>query len=99
MHLLSLTLNLIAGSQRDRYPEEECMGVWLSLRILDSWYVSVLFRTLQRLVIHLVARVLNRSFWFSKNTRIAQNTTSITKVRALNTKSSNITLVNTSKLL
>ena len=29
-------------SQRDRYPEEECMGVWLSLRILDSWYVSVL---------------------------------------------------------
>src|ERR1041385_774035 len=23
-------------SQRDRYPEEECMGVWLSLRILDS---------------------------------------------------------------
>src|SRR3954464_8903366 len=35
-------------------------------------------RTLQRLVIHLVARVLNRGFWFSKNTRIAQNTTSIT---------------------
>src|SRR3954463_14060547 len=36
-------------------------------------------RTLQRLVIHLVARVLNRFFfWFSKNTRIAQNTTSIT---------------------
>src|ERR1041384_7629013 len=29
-------------SQRDKYPEEECMGVWLSLRILDSWYVSVL---------------------------------------------------------
>src|SRR3954468_10610620 len=50
------------------------MGVWLSLRILDSWYVSVL----QRLVIHLVARVLNKGFWFSKNTRIAQNTTSIT---------------------
>src|SRR3954462_14921937 len=42
MHLLSVTLNLIGGSQRDRYPEEECMGVWLSLRILDSWYVSVL---------------------------------------------------------
>src|SRR3954467_12931867 len=41
-HLLSVTLNLIGGSQRDRYPEEECMGVWLSLRILDSWYVSVL---------------------------------------------------------
>ena len=35
-------------------------------------------RTLQRLVIHLVARVLNRGFWFSKNTRIAKNTTSIT---------------------
>src|ERR1041385_7373829 len=32
----------------------------------------------QRLVIHLVARVLNRGFWFSKNTQIAQNTTSIT---------------------
>src|SRR3954467_11069056 len=29
-------------SQRDKYPEEECMGVWVSLRILDSWYVSVL---------------------------------------------------------
>src|ERR1044071_1750507 len=29
-------------SQRDKYPEEECMGVWLSLRILNSWYVSVL---------------------------------------------------------
>src|SRR3954467_14732943 len=29
-------------SQRDKYPEEECMGVWLSLRILDSWCVSVL---------------------------------------------------------
>src|SRR3954463_13859428 len=35
-------------------------------------------RTLRRLVIHLVARVLNRGFWFSKITRIAQNTTSIT---------------------
>src|SRR3954468_9254506 len=35
------------------------------------------FRPLQRLVIHLVARVLN-GFWFSKNTRISQNTTSIT---------------------
>src|ERR1041385_8248593 len=29
-------------SQRDKYPEEECMGVCLSLRILDSWYVTVL---------------------------------------------------------
>src|ERR1041385_892659 len=29
-------------SKRDKYPEEECMGVWLSLRILDSWYMSVL---------------------------------------------------------
>src|ERR1041385_1663182 len=29
-------------TQRDRYPEEECMGVWLSFRILDSWCVSVL---------------------------------------------------------
>src|SRR3954469_3268308 len=29
-------------SQRDKYPEEECMWVWLSLHILDSWYVSVL---------------------------------------------------------
>src|SRR3954470_7788458 len=35
-------------------------------------------RTLQRLVIHLVARVLNRVFWFSKITLIAQNMTSIT---------------------
>ena len=50
------------------------MGVWLSLRILDPWYVRVLyiFQPFQRLVIHLVARVLNRGFWFSKNTRIAQ---------------------------
>src|ERR1041384_4547775 len=40
-------------------------------------------RTLQRLVIHLVARVLNRGFWFSKNTRIAQNTTSITNRQEL----------------
>src|ERR1044072_1057707 len=31
------------GSQRDKYPEEECMGFWLSLRILDSWYVGVLY--------------------------------------------------------
>src|ERR1041385_3776880 len=29
-------------SQRYKYPEDECMGVWLSLRMLDSWYVSVL---------------------------------------------------------
>src|SRR3954466_2391883 len=56
-------------------------------------------RTLQRLVIHLVARVLNRGFWFSKITRIAQYTTSITNARALDTKISNITLVNNSKLL
>src|ERR1041384_3438465 len=40
-------------------------------------------RTLQWLVIHLVARVLNRGFWFSKNTRIAQNTTSITNRQEL----------------
>src|ERR1043165_5272531 len=40
-------------------------------------------RTLQRLVIHLVARVLNRGFWFSKNRRIAQNTTSITNRQEL----------------
>src|SRR3954463_13293638 len=40
-------------------------------------------RNLQRLVIHLVARVLNRVFWFSKNTRIAQNTTSITNRQEL----------------
>ena len=42
-----------------------------------TWVYSNI-RTLQRLVIHLVARVLNRGFWFSKITRIAQNTTSIT---------------------
>src|ERR1041385_4951696 len=37
------------------------MGVLLSLRILDPWYVRVLylFQPLQRLAIHLVARVLN----------------------------------------
>src|SRR4051812_32382895 len=40
-------------------------------------------RTLQRLVIHLVARVLNRGFWFSKITRISQNTTSITNRQEL----------------
>ena len=34
-------------------------------------------------MIHLVARVLNRGFWFSKNTRIAQNTTSITNRQEL----------------
>src|ERR1041385_2259711 len=28
--------------QGDKYPEDECMRVWLSLCILDSWYVSVL---------------------------------------------------------
>src|ERR1041385_3209429 len=28
-------------SQRDKYPEEDCMWVWLSLCILESWYVSV----------------------------------------------------------
>ena len=42
-----------------------------------TWVYSNI-RTLQRLVIHLVARFLNRGFWFSKITRIAQNTTSIT---------------------
>src|SRR3954466_14979938 len=36
-----------------------------------------------RLVIHLLARVLNRVFWFSKNTRIAQDTTSITNRQEL----------------
>ena len=35
-------------------------------------------------MIHLVARVLNRVFfWFSKNTQIAQNTTSITNRQEL----------------
>ena len=36
-------------------------GAWLSLRILDSWYVRVLYilQPLQRLAIHLVSRVLN----------------------------------------
>src|ERR1041385_7857587 len=29
-------------SQRNKYPEEECMGVWLFLRIIDSWHMSVL---------------------------------------------------------
>ena len=45
-------------------PEEECMGVWLSLLILDPCYVRVLyiFQPLQRLAIHLVARVLNCFF-------------------------------------
>ena len=43
----------------------------------STWVYSNI-RTLQRLVIHLVARVLNGGFWFSKNTRISQNTTSIT---------------------
>ncbi|KAE8809515.1 hypothetical protein D1007_13801 [Hordeum vulgare] len=27
----------LGNSQRDKYPEEYCLGVWLSLRILDSW--------------------------------------------------------------
>ena len=47
-----------------------------------TWVYSNI-RTLQRLVIHLVARVLNRVFWFSKNTRISQNTTSITNRQEL----------------
>ena len=34
-------------------------------------------------MIHLVARVFNRVFWFSKNTWIAQNTTSITNRQEL----------------
>src|ERR1041384_4044290 len=42
-----------------------------------TWVYSNI-RTLHRLMIHLVARVLNRGFLFSKNTWIAQNTTSIT---------------------
>src|SRR3954467_14411374 len=44
----------------------------------DGTLVYSNIRTLQRLLVHLVARVLNRGFWFSKITRIAQNTTSIT---------------------
>ena len=33
---------LLVTARFDGYPEEECMVVWLSLRILDSWYVTVL---------------------------------------------------------
>src|SRR3954468_5236584 len=40
-------------------------------------------RTFQRVVIHLVARVLNMGFWFSKNTRISHNTTYITNRQEL----------------
>ena len=45
------------------------MGVWLSLRILDPWYVRVLYilQPLQRLAIHLVARVLNYFFVVFEN--------------------------------
>src|SRR4051812_23322186 len=45
------------------------MGAWLSLRILSPWYVRVLyiFQPLQRLAIHLVARVLNYFFLVFEN--------------------------------
>ena len=37
------------------------MEAWLSLRILDLWYVGVLYilQPLQRLAIHLVAKTIN----------------------------------------
>src|SRR3954467_12823543 len=58
-------------------------GVYWGLVILAHPRLMVRECTQQRLVIHLVARVLNRGFWFSKNTRIAQNTTSITNRQEL----------------
>ena len=42
MHLLSVNLNLIRRFTKRQVPQGGCMGVWLSLRILDSCYVSVL---------------------------------------------------------
>ena len=61
MHLLSVALYLIRRFTKIQVPRGGVYGAWLSLRILDSWYVSVLYilQPLQRLAIHLVARVLN----------------------------------------
>src|SRR3954470_22686036 len=73
MHLLSVTLNLIRRFTMRQVPRG---GVYGGLVILA--HPRLMVRTLQRLVIHLVPRVLNMGFWFSKNTRIAKNTTSIT---------------------
>src|SRR4051812_49154296 len=65
------------------------MGVWLSLRTLNPLYVRVLYilQPLQKLVIHLVAR-------------ISKNTTPITnRLELLTLRSPTITQINTSKLL
>src|ERR1043165_2796460 len=69
MYLLSVTLNLIRRFTKIQVPRGGVYGVWLSLRILDSWYVGVLYilQPPQRLAIHLVVRVLNWIFFsFSK---------------------------------
>src|SRR3954465_14931566 len=81
MHLLSVTLNLIRRFTERHVPRGGVYGGLVILahpRLMVRECTLINIRTLQRLVIHLVARVLNRGFWFSKNTRIAQNTTSIT---------------------
>src|SRR3954464_15246384 len=79
MHLLSVTLNLIRRFTQRQVPRGGVYGGLVILAHPGLMVRDVLYiRTLQRLVIHLVARVLNRGFWFSKITRIAQNTTSIT---------------------
>src|SRR4051812_8947168 len=68
MHLLSVTLNLIRRFTKRQVPRGGVYGGLVILRIVDSWYVSDSnIRTLQRLVIHLVARVLNRGFCFLKS--------------------------------
>src|SRR3954469_6109622 len=48
--LIQITHALLIGNSQSNkevhketsIPEEECMWIWLSLHILDSWYVSVL---------------------------------------------------------
>ena len=102
MHLLSVTLYLIRRFTKRQVPEEECMVFLLSLRILDSWYMSVLYilQPFQRLAIHIVARVLNQFLQFSKiNTDCPKYNTYHYQAKSLDTKSSNITQNNTSKLL
>src|SRR3954471_9897935 len=85
MHLLSVTLNLIRRFTKRQVPRGGLYGglVILAHPRLMVRECTLNIRTLQRLVIHIVARVLNRGFWFSKNTRISKNTTSITNRQEL----------------
>src|SRR4051812_19872976 len=79
MHLLSVTLNLIRRFKKTSTPRRSVWGFGYpcASSTHGTWVYSNI-RTLQRLVIHIVATVLNMGFWFSKITGIALNMTSIT---------------------